>query len=110
MRYENPGDPVYAPNSFGGPVADPARAGAPASWAADGEFVRAAARLHAEDDDFGQPGELWRSILSPTDRQHLVTNIVGHASNAVTPEVQARVIEYWRRVDPELGAQVVRRR
>jgi len=23
MRYANPGDPVYAPNSFGGPVADP---------------------------------------------------------------------------------------
>ena len=24
MRYLNPGDPVYAPNSYGGPVADPA--------------------------------------------------------------------------------------
>lgn len=23
MRHANPGDPVYAPNSFGGPVADP---------------------------------------------------------------------------------------
>jgi hypothetical protein len=23
MRYDNPGDPVYAPNSFGGPAANP---------------------------------------------------------------------------------------
>src|SRR3984885_13639497 len=27
MRYENPADPVYAPNSYGGPVADPERFG-----------------------------------------------------------------------------------
>ena len=33
MRYENPPDPVYAPNSYGGPKAQPERFGADPSWA-----------------------------------------------------------------------------
>ena len=70
--------------------------------------MRAAYSPHAEDDDFSQPGALYRNVLSVTDREHLTSNIIGHASNAVTPEVQARVIEYWRQVDPELGAQVAK--
>src|SRR5664280_1650594 len=60
MRYANPGDPVYAPNSYGGPVAQPERFGTDTSWGVTGEIVRAAATLHSEDDDFGQPGELYR--------------------------------------------------
>ena len=43
--------------------------------------MRAAATLHSQDDDFTQPGELYRNVLSETDREHLVTNIVGHASD-----------------------------
>src|SRR5699024_11710471 len=44
MRYHPVTDPVYAPNSKGGPVADTAR-GETAGWHADGELTRAAARL-----------------------------------------------------------------
>lgn len=44
--------------------------------------------------------------MSDTDRQHLVTNIVGHASDDVSQEMQLRVIAYWTNVDPQLGAQV----
>jgi catalase len=47
-----------------------------------------------------------RDVMSPTDREHLVTNIVAHASAGVSPEVQARVIEYWTCVDADLGARV----
>jgi hypothetical protein len=36
----------------------------------------------------------------------LVTNIVGHATDEVSDEVQLRVIAYWARVDAHLGAQV----
>ncbi len=32
MRYDNPGDPVYAPNSYGGPVAQPERFGTDPGW------------------------------------------------------------------------------
>ena len=38
MRYRNPGDPVYAPNSFGGPVAAPELFGPDPSWHVTGEI------------------------------------------------------------------------
>jgi catalase len=44
--------------------------------------------------------------MDETDRSHLVTNIVAHASDNVTDSVQRRVIEYWTSVDPHLGARV----
>ena len=44
--------------------------------------------------------------MNDTDREHLVTNIVGHASDDVSDETQLRVIAYWRKVDAQLGAQV----
>jgi catalase len=67
---------------------------------------RYAYEKHAADDDFGQPGSGYRGVISDTGREHLVTNIVGHASDEVTAEMQARVIAYWSHVDPDLGARV----
>ena len=106
MRYQHSGDtPVYAPNSYGGPQAD--RAFAETTWGVEGgEMVRHAYSKHGEDDDFGQAGALYREVLSDTDRDRLVSNIVGHATNAVTPDVQARVVEYWTQVDSDLGSRV----
>jgi catalase len=98
--------PVYAPNSYGGPEADPERAGAVAWSVGAGELGRYAYDKHAEDDDFGQAGALVRKVMDDTDRAHLVTNIVAHASNRVTDEVQLRVIAYWTSVDAWLGARV----
>jgi hypothetical protein len=46
-------DPVYSPNSKGGPRADTQRYGEPAGWHTDGEMVRTAYTLRAEDDDWG---------------------------------------------------------
>jgi catalase len=106
MTIRNPGaQPVYSPNSYGGPEADPAKA-QPGWWVEAGEIGRYAYDRHRDDDDFIQPGTLYREVLSPTDREHLVTNIVAHASDGVSAEVQARVIEYWTKVDAELGGRV----
>ncbi len=106
MRYANPGDPVYAPNSFGGPVSDP-QLWQGDSYLVSGEIMRTAHTRHAEDDDFGQPRTLWEKVLSETDQEHLVANICAHASAPeVTTDMKARVVEYWRNVHPELGAQV----
>ena len=44
--------------------------------------------------------------MSDTDREHLVANIVGHASDHVTDEVQQRVVAYWSAVDADLGERV----
>jgi len=107
MTYRHAGaQPVYAPNSYGGPQADPAR-GADLGWPVDaGELGRYAYEKHREDDDFGQAGTLYREVMSDVDREHLVTNIVSHASSEVGDEMQLRVIAYWANVDPELGARV----
>jgi catalase len=106
MTYRNPGaQPVYAPNSYGGSQADPAKE-LPSWWVEAAEIGRYAYEKHRDDDDFIQPGTLVRDVMSATDREHLVTNIVAHASAGVTPEVQARVIEYWTKVDADLGARV----
>ncbi len=107
MTYHHSGDqPVYAPNSFGGPSADPDR-GADLFWhVPEGELGRYAYEKHAEDDDFGQAGTLVREVMTDTDREHLVTNIVGHASDEVTDEMQHRVIAYWTHIDADIGARV----
>jgi catalase len=108
MRYTfNAADaPVYAPNSVGGAHADPARAAESNGWQSDGELVRAAATLHAEDDDFGQAGTLVREVLDDAARDRLVGNIIGHVSKVTRPELRARVIAYWTAVDGTLGARV----
>ena len=97
--------PVYAPNSCGGPAADPAKA--LPNWLVEtGEIGRYAYEAHRDDDDFIQAGTLYREVMDSTDRDHLVTNIVAHASDGVSGDVQARVIAYWTSVDDELGARV----
>jgi len=106
MTYRHAGSqPVYAPNSYGGPQADASKE-QPGWWVEAAEMGRYAYEKHAADDDFGQPGTLYRDVMGPTDREHLVTNIVAHASDGVSPEVQERVISYWTNVDAELGARV----
>ncbi len=64
MTYHHAGaQPVYAPNSYGGPAADPARA-SEIGWNVEGaEIARTAYAKHAEDDDFGQPGTLVREVM-----------------------------------------------
>lgn len=98
--------PVYAPNSFGGPVADAAAAGDDAGWVSDGELVRVAHTLHPEDDDFGQAGTLYREVLDEGERERLVANIVGHVGGTRIPEIRERAIQYWKSVDADLGARV----
>jgi catalase len=105
MRVVNAHDPVYAPNSKGGPAAD-SEHNQPVGWYADGEMVRSAYSLHTEDDDFGQAGTMVREVLDDAARGRLTDNIVGHLLNGVTEPVLARAFEYWRSVDKDLGDRV----
>ncbi|MEV7041529.1 catalase [Amycolatopsis sp. NPDC051061] len=106
MRYTKVSDPVYAPNSKGGPRADAARFGQPAGWHTDGDMVRTAYTLRAEDDDFGQAGTMVREVLDDAQRGRLVDNIVGHLLNGVTEPVLLRAFDYWRNVDKDLGDRI----
>ena len=107
MAYRHNGDqPVYAPNSYGGPKADPERY-PDATWPVEGsEMLRTAYQLRAEDDDFGQAGTLYRQTLSQTDKEHLASNVIGHMSHGVERAIQERAVALWRKVDPELGARI----
>ena len=107
MRYDNPGDPVYAPNSYGGPVADPTFG--EVNWFLEaGEIVRAAYTAHREDDDFGQAGTMVREVLDDAARERLVANIAGHLGDGVVEPILGRALDYWRNVDADLGARVAK--
>ena len=108
MRYHHSGNqPVYAPNSYGGPKADPERY-RDASWFVEAaDIMRTAYVAHKDDDDFIQPGILYRQVMSPTDRDHLASNIVWHLSQGVERFIQERAVnDYWSQVDPDLGRRV----
>ena len=74
MRYGKVSDPVYAPNSKGGPQAD-SRARRTRRLARRRRHRARRLRLHAEDDDWGQAGTLVRDgdgrrRPRPSGRQH----------------------------------------
>ena len=95
--------PVYAPNSFGGPVADASAAGE-GSWESDGALVRSAATLHSEDDDFGQAGTLYRTVFNDESKARFLQTITGAVGGVQSPEIRERAIQYWTNVDATLGA------
>ncbi|MCI2421560.1 catalase [Saccharopolyspora sp. K220] len=103
----NRNQPVYAPNSYGGPHADPHRYSDPSWFVEASEIMRTAYVAHRDDDDFIQPGALYREVMSPTDRDHLVGNIVWHLSQGVERSIQERAVkDYWSKVDPDLGTRI----
>ncbi len=106
MRFQNVSDPVYAPNSKGGPKADSERYGESAGWQTSGDMVHAAYTLHTEDDDWGQAGTMVREVLDEAARERLVNNVVGHLLNAVSEPVLQRAFGYWRNVDKGLGDRI----
>ncbi len=105
MRVKNALDPVYAPNSYGGPAAQP-EVGGEATWYADGDMVRAAYTLREDDDDFSQPRALIRKVMDDDQRQRLVDNIAGHLADGVSEKILVRAFEYWRKIDKETGDKV----
>jgi catalase len=108
MRVQNASDPVYAPNSKGGPQADSDRYPQVDTWQAGGEFIRAAYTLRQDDDDYGQARTLIRDVMDDAQRDRLVANITGHLKGGVSEPVLERAFEYWRNIDPDIGDRVAR--
>ena len=105
MRIRNASDPVYAPNSYGGPKADPSRT-AEALWYTDGEMVRSAYTLRRDDDDFGQANTMVREVLNDEQRARLVSNVSGHLLGGVSEPILLRAFEYWKNIDKEIGDRI----
>jgi catalase len=108
MRVQNVSDPVYAPNSKGGPRAEGKGYLEAAIWEASGEFSRAAYTLHDDDDDFGQPGTLVREVMDDAQRNRLVSNVVGHLEKGVSKPVLLRAFEYWCNIDKDIGDRITK--
>jgi catalase len=108
MRVENVSDPVYAPNSKGGPRADAEHYREQEVWKASGEFVRAAYTPRKDDDDWGQAGTLVRNVMDDAQRTRLVSNVVGHLREGVSEPVLKRAFEYWRRIDAGIAERIVK--
>jgi catalase len=106
MAYHHSGAaPVYATNSAGRPWADdtgPAAEG----WEADGEMVRSAYTLHAQDDDFTQPGILVRDVFDERQRAGLIDQVAGSLLGGVREPVLSRAFDYWKSIDPDVGARI----
>jgi catalase len=105
MRFDGNGGggPNYWPNSFGGPAPEPG-AGVPQI------DVAGAAARHAYvlgDIDFVQAGALYRKVMTDTDREHLVGNIVAHLGGAKKP-LQLRQAALFYKADPEYGERVAK--
>jgi catalase len=106
MRIDNISDPVYAPNSYDGPKADPSLTDEAGLWYADGDMVRSAYTLHAEDDDYGQAGTMVRDVLNDEQRDRLVGNVSGHLKGGVSEPILQRAFEYWKNIDKQLGDRI----
>lgn len=99
-------DPVYAPNSYGGPSAQPEAGEEAGIWHADGEMVRAAYTLRKDDDDWSQAGTLVRDVMDDAARDRLVQNVTGHLTAGVSEKVLQRAFEYWRNIDADTGEKI----
>ena len=106
MRYHHSGDQAtYAANSDGRPYADN-DARDETGWEADGEMIRCAQTLRADDDDFGQAGILVREVFDDAGRDRLVETVAGALLQDVSPPVLERAFWYWSQVDQTIGARI----
>ncbi len=103
MRFDNNGGggPNYWPNSFGGPAPDPEVAPPPIE--VSGTAARHAYKLG--DVDFVQAGDLYRKVMTDTDREHLVSNILSHLKNA-QKRIQLRQTALFYKADADYGRRV----
>ncbi|HEY9097862.1 MAG TPA: catalase [Thiobacillus sp.] len=92
--------PNYQPNSFGGPVDNPALMEPPLRISGDG----ARHDHHAGNDNYTQAGNLYR-LMRADERSRLVANLVG-ALKSVPAFIQERQIAQFYRADPEYGSRV----
>ncbi|MFI0775024.1 catalase [Streptomyces sp. NPDC021212] len=93
----------YEPNSFGGP----AQTGRPL-WqpsAVSGVTGDHEAPSHAEDDDFGQAGTLYR-LMSDEEKGRLIANLAGFIAQVSRDDIAQRAIENFRKADADYGKRL----
>jgi len=92
--------PNYEPNSFNGPVEDPAYRERPRTIS--GSVDRHNHRL--DEDYYTQPGDLFR-LMTPDARERLIGNIVA-SMKTVPQRIQELQIRHFYKADPKYGQGV----
>jgi len=105
MRFDENGGaaPNYEPNSFGGPVENPAYSEPPLKISGDADRYE---QKRGVDDDYIQPGNLYR-LMPPEEQKRLVENIVRSLKN-VPKEIQQKMVGHFRKADPAYGDGVAK--
>ncbi|GIX67206.1 catalase [Caerostris extrusa] len=94
------GAPNYYPNSFNGPVVDPAVREPPFQVSGDVD------RWNSEDEDnFTQAGIFYREKLADDEKERLVKNIAEHLINA-QEFIQERAVNNFTQADVDYGKRV----
>ena len=57
------------------------------------------------NSDFVQPAALYNKVMTDVDRDHLISNLVGHMK-AAKKELQKRQTAIFYKVDPDYGTRV----
>ena len=105
MNYHHTGTRrQYVPNSFGDSWSDETGP-TDTSWESDGELVRVAQTLRADDDDFGQARILLREVFSDDERAEFVKTVAGALAGVGEP-VLGKALEYWRNVDEQIAGRI----
>ncbi len=105
MRGDNNGGggPNYWPNSFSNIDPDDEYALPPI----DVSGLAARHEYKLGDVDFVQAGNLYNKVMKDNDREHLVSNIVGHLKNA-QKRIQLRQAALFYKVDTDYGTRVAK--
>ncbi|MBN1678529.1 MAG: catalase [Candidatus Thermoplasmatota archaeon] len=105
MRVDDGGGsgPNYWPNSFDGGEPDASNKDPPFDIAG-----KAGRHPYSHpNDDFVQPGNLYRDVMSENDRSNLVGNIVSHLGGA-HKRIQLRQTALFFKADPDYGRRVAK--
>jgi catalase len=95
------GGPNYWPNSFNGPEPD---------ISAKEPLIEISGQADRHqythpNDDFVQPGNLYRDVMADQDRENLAGNIIGHLGGA-QKRIQLRQTALFFKADPDYGRRV----
>ncbi|WUJ31339.1 catalase [Streptomyces sp. NBC_00388] len=97
------GSKNYEPNSFGGPFQTEQPLWR--STRVGGVTGNHPAPRHAEDDDFVQPGNLYRR-MTEDEKGRLVDNLAGFISQVSRDDIAERAVDNFRRADGDLGKRL----
>jgi len=103
MRYDDNGGPGpnYEPNSFGGPIEDPAVKEPPLKISGNADHYD---QIRGVDDDYIQPGDLFR--LMSTEQQDYLIHAIAGSLKKVPKDIQERMLKHFYKADEMYGKGV----